>query len=168
MPAGSVSPSADGRTSITIPAQYAEDFRAAITEEIALQAKFVRSDQKKAIEWEASGDDDRAAGSREDARHGRYLLAGDAALLGRVGREGTDELQIRVTDADEAGMVAHALEVMARKIVGRRIKRSLSYSPIDGEAAPGLVELAARLMWTVERSAEWHQIALGAEQEAAR
>jgi hypothetical protein len=139
MPSSKANPrSWDKRTApLSVLAAYAEDFRAAIVKEIALQSMVVRSDRMRAGELEVFRDDGKAASRREDVRQGMGLLAGDAVLLERIGPEGTGELRITVANHEEASAVAAALETMARKIVGRRIKRSLSYSPIDEKAAPG-------------------------------
>jgi hypothetical protein len=167
MPSSKANPrSSDERTApLTVLAAYAEDFRAAIVEEIALQSTFVRSDRMRAVELEVFRYDAKAASRREDARHSMGLLAGDAALLERIGPEGTAELRITVANHEEAGAVAAALETMTRKVVGRPIKRSLSYSPIDEKAAPGLVELPERLTWTVEAAAGMNRIAIKAREE---
>jgi hypothetical protein len=155
MPSSKANPRSSGaRTaSLTALAAIAEDFRAAIVEEIALQSMFVRSDRMRAVELEVFRDDAKAASRREDMRHNMSLLAGDTVRLERIGPEGTGELRITVANHEEAGAVAATLETMARKVVGRRIKRSLTYSPIDEKAAPWLVELAERRTWTVGAAA---------------
>jgi hypothetical protein len=156
MAAKSVSPSPDGRTSCKIPAEYAEDFRAAVAIEVAIQAGRARSDHKKAIGRSAFGEPNEAARARSDMQHSMWLLTADAALFGKVGHEGVEELNITVPDHETAESIAAAFETMARDVIGRRIKEGLSYSPVPTD----LAEEGARLTWTVERAAEWSTLAL--------
>lgn len=149
---------------LTVPAEYVEDFRAAIVSEIDHEAVQVESHRKKAAEYEKRGRGAAAETQREDMRNSMDLLVRDAALLALPAHNDRDH-RIEVLDQGDAETVAHVLETMAQKIVGPRLAEELGYGPMDGHAAVEVREAIARLSWTVDHAAELHDLA--AEQRAA-
>jgi hypothetical protein len=142
----------EGRT-VTVPAEYADDFREAVIEEIAQQVEFNKKDRAElaeAIKYrkpEKTIEIDRA-----DLALSTRLLIKDTRLLDLVSAaEG--ELSVPVERGDGDGTLSYAFETMARKVVGPRLTEALGFGPFVAESEDELRELTSRLMWAVEQAA---------------
>lgn len=128
---------------LTVPAEFAEDFRAAIVREIAFDVRGIEDDENARA--------DRLAGSifaeesnGEDERHHREQLAEDMALACRVGIAETGAIEVTSSDASQ---LAHICERMAQDVVQPQIARALAISPLDDGAA--VRPMIAALTWAV-------------------
>lgn len=134
---------------LTVPAEHAEHFRAAMVEEIAFDTRMLQGERENAAR---RAENELAAKSNAaDLRSMTDQLTRDAALLEQAGQDGP--IEIRTADV---GGLAHVCEQMAQKVVGPQLARRLDYCPLDGEAVAELRPLLATLGWALERAAELH------------
>lgn len=130
---------------LTVPAEFAEDFRAAIVREIAFDIRQIEDDRKARLEDRAGGMPRlHAAKADEDAQSHLGQLADDMALAQQVDLTGTGEITLTFTDA---GQVAHICEEMAQEVVGPYIARLLEFGPLDDSVEPQIREAVESLSW---------------------
>jgi len=141
-------------TTMTIPAEYADDFRAAIVGELAQTIEHVQTERKRFEErtWRR---DPLADVSEADLSGAMRLVARDARLLAQIGHEGIADLQV---DIDDEGTLAHVFETMARDVVGPRLTEALTVGPMEPEWTRELTPLIGRLSWAIDRAAECHAV----------
>ena len=124
---------------IVIPADYLEDVRSALVQELANDVDALRTNQTDLAtgKW---GPEDRDASLR--------LLSRDVAALGRVAAaaEATELVAERQT-------LFHALEALCRLLTDRLIER-MGYGPVDMGA---VLDLTARLRWAAGEAARIYQ-----------
>jgi hypothetical protein len=145
---------------VTVPAEYAEDFRAALEHEIAMEVECVK-DEDARISRALECRQDVSTADRDGARR---MLALQANLLGQVEAADGD---IEVALVDRYGVVAHVFETMARDIVGLKIMDEMGPSPIGSDDLPKLRALTERLSWTLETTARLHDKAVVAVRAVA-
>ena len=138
---------------LTVPAEYAEDFRAALVYELAEEAGYVKNERKKLRKARYL---DREHASDDGLRMAMGLLERDVALCAQVGfLEDTGAIEIPVEGVrDDLGTLGHVCETVARKIIGPRLAEALDCGPFDEKAAVELRELMERLAWAIDRAAE--------------
>lgn len=141
---------------LTVPAEYAEHFRAAMVEEIAFDAGMLQRERGRT---RCREDEPADKSNAADLRWMTDQLTGDAALFEQMGHEG--EIEVRTADV---GALAHACETMAEKVIGPEITHHLSYAPLDPEALRPLID---GLSWAVEKVAELTPAALAQTREMA-
>ena len=127
---------------LTVPAEYAEDFRTALAEEIASDAKSVQSDRRELEERMAYGGP-HVDIRRNDLRNAMQRLDRDIGLGALVALDGDGEIEIR--NADPADLF-HVCETMARQVVEPRLRRALEYGPTDSDGARAQF---APLFWAI-------------------
>jgi hypothetical protein len=141
------------RATVTVPADYADDFRAAIIGELATTIGYAQEERKQ-LEQRTYERDPLAAISTADLKSQMNLVARDARLLTMVGHEGVGDVEV---DVDEDGTLAHVFETMARGVVGPRLSAALDVGPIEADVAAEIVALTERLAWAINRAAECHE-----------
>ena len=127
---------------LTAPAEYVDDFRAALMAEIT---------------WSAGvAEEHREAGEREDLRCAIRLLEEDASLLSQLESQHPDDPRAPVELAadDHIEALEHACATMASKIIGPKLEDEVGYSPMDERQAGRVRTQIARLSWAVDRAAE--------------
>ena len=137
---------------LTVPAEFAEEFRAAVVREIAFDVRQIEDDQAQLVECKA-GTVFEGRYNAADARLHLSQLAADAALAGKVDLEASGAVELTAP----AEQLAHVCELMAQEIIRPRISRALDVCPVDnGEA---LRPMIAALSWAVDNAerlyAEW-------------
>lgn len=140
-----------GGVAMTVPARYADDFRAALAYELGVEAGYVKKEREKFLEaltWESGS----SARRREDLRCAMKMLSRDAELLLQAGYEESGDVEISLED--DGGGVACACETVARNIVGPRLVEALEVGPFDSEYVPKLRDLVDRLTWAIDSAAE--------------
>ncbi len=143
---------ADRTTTLTVPAKYADDFRAALVHELAGEARLAKKGRKEYLEAVV---EERYGGKKADDADWRgtlKMLDRDAELYRQAGYEGTGDIEISVED--DLGVVAFACETVARKVVAPRLVDALGCGPFDEDYAVKLRELMERLTWAIDRAAE--------------
>ncbi|HYH59585.1 MAG TPA: hypothetical protein VD790_10250 [Thermoleophilaceae bacterium] len=132
---------------LAVPAEFAEDFRAALVREIAFDVGQIEDDEKARAE--------RLAGSvfaekfnEEDVRYHRAQLDADMALAAQAGIADTGAIELTETGAP--GQLAHICEAMAQQVVQPQIARALEIAPLDDATA--LRPMIASLTWAVENA----------------
>ncbi len=139
---------------LTVPAEYVEDFRAAMLEEIATDTRWVKS------QWKAlAAATERGAATdavRADLSGSKRHLAQDVELLAQAGLDGDGAIEI--SDSCDTSTIAHVCETMARDIVGAQLHDALACSPIAVEEAPGLRRLVEELGWAIARAEEFGEL----------
>ena len=145
---------------LTVPAEHAEDFRAALVEEVASDAQSVQNDRKELEERMAEGRTDLDI-RRADLRNAIQQLDRDIGLGVLVGLDGEGEIEIR--NADPADLF-HVCETMARRVVEPRLRRALEYGPIDSDGARAQL---APLSWAINRAEELERAGVAGRREAA-
>jgi hypothetical protein len=139
----------DRGVTLTIPAEYVDDFRDAVVFEIADGTDAVETN-RKAIRDAADRRQDAWRSTCEvDWRSSVRLLAEDGVLLNQL--EAAEPGQEFTASADDVTL-AHACAAMAEKVVGRRVKDLLIYRPIDENVATELRVQLARLSWAIDNS----------------
>jgi hypothetical protein len=129
------------RSAITIPADYLEDVRSAIIEEVTQDIGAVRSDHEEVLE--AIGED-RTANRRSDRVAAVRILREDMRLL--------DDLVDADCDTTVSGSrdaIGHVLQATVR-VLSSRLADVCVYAPIDTAA---VLELTGRLRWAAEETA---------------
>ena len=145
---------------LTVPADYAEDFRAALAEEIATDAERVQSDRQALEERMADGRTDLDI-HRDDLRNAMQRLNRDMGLGALVAIDGDGEIEIGNADPGDLFAVC---ETMARRVVEPRLRRALSYGPIDSDRARAQL---APLSWAIDRAEELERAAVAERREVA-
>ena len=140
-------------TTLTVPAKYAEDFRAALAYEIGFDAKCVQ-DERKAVLTAIEERRENVAARNEDLRSNMRLLHRDAELFAEVGLAGTEgDIEIRGADLET---LAHVCETMARRVIGPHLADQLDIGPMDSKQGGELRKLIEPLTWAIERAGELH------------
>ena len=135
---------------LTVPAEYAEDFRAALAHDIAEEAGYVERDRKKLLTVIENRKDTEF--QRNELRSTMKMLDRSAELFRQVGHEDSGDIEISM--GDDLGVVAYVFETVARKIIGPQLADALHVGPIDQEWAAQLRELIERLTWAIDQAAE--------------
>jgi hypothetical protein len=139
--------------SLTIPAEYVDDFRDAVVYEIENGTSAVET-QRKAIRRSAEWRDDSLERIHDDdMRLAHRLLAQDGTLLAYLENADDEEPFAIPADVADAPTLAHACHAMARKVVAPRVRSLLNYGPLDTKIAAALNAQLARLSWAIESSA---------------
>lgn len=136
---------------LTVPAEHAERFRAAIVEEIDIDTEWIkgrRGDMVEAMVYES----DRVAIHRVDMRCAMEALERDAATLQPIDLAGEGPVTIRTDDPEVIADLAHVCETMARTVVGDELHDQLQLGPMEDPER--LRPLIASLSWAVERAGE--------------
>lgn len=147
------------KVTLAVPEEYAEDFRAAIVEEIASDIAGLKTNRKELAErrWRMP---DRPNGD-EDVRNIERLLERDVALATQIGVSHVrGEIAVH---SDDVATVQFAFETMARDIVGPRLAEELSSTPIDRNQATRIGRLIEEVSWAVERAGELERGAVTSE-----
>jgi len=134
---------------LTVPAKYADDFRAALVHELVEEARLAKKGRREYLEAVV---EERYGGKKADDADWRgylKLLDRDAELYRQAGYEGTGDIEISVED--DLGVVAFACETVARKVVASQITDALEAGPFDAKQAARLRELMERLAWASTR-----------------
>ena len=140
---------------LTVPAKYAEDFRAALMEELASDIGWIKEQRKSLSEALDYGDESKVRVRRADLLGSQRHLAEDVELMAQLGtQENGTALEVR--SASPAAL-AHACETMADKVVGPALGRALDVSPLDTDRLAQLRDLMGPLAWAAERAAEFHE-----------
>ncbi|MGI8661492.1 MAG: hypothetical protein ACR2LH_10800 [Thermoleophilaceae bacterium] len=134
---------------LTVPAEHAEHFRAAMVEEIAFDTRMLQGERENAPRRAAN--ELAAKSNAADLRSMTDQLICDAGLLEQMGDDGP--IEFRTADV---GGLAHVCEQMAQKVIAPQLARRLDYVPLDGEALAELRPLLAALAWVLDRAAELH------------
>ena len=142
---------------LTVPAEYAEDFRAALVEEIASDIQNVQHDRRALAERMADGRTDLDI-RKVDLRNAMRQLDRDIGLGVLVGLEGDGEIEIR--NANPADLFA-ICEAMARVVVEPRLRQALEYGPIDSGGARS--QLGA-LSWAIDHAEELERAGIAERQ----
>ena len=152
------------QTTVTIPAEYVEDFRAALVSEIRWEAQCILKDADRAAPDAATilkrldEPDPEAVEAYADVRGDARLMSHDVALFDQLAEavicDGSVELDVEGPEALDA--VPHVFEAMASKVVGPRLEAALGVGPMDRDWLPKIREQIERVSWAVERAAEWH------------
>jgi hypothetical protein len=140
------------RKSVTlqVPDDIARDFRAAIVEEIAADAEFIRQEREglgDAIRYRDDSIDIKIADLQSSTRN----LERDVALATQVDLNGDGRFELRGDPSDLAHMCERLIGVLRPKL-----RRALDIGPMDAEQAADVHELTGRLTWAVDRAAELH------------
>lgn len=133
---------------LTVPEQFAEDFRAAIVREIAFDVRSIEDDQKARGE-QLTGSAFAKKLNAADVRLHLEQLTADMAIAAQARL--TEEGCVEVT-SPEAGMLAHVCENMAQEVVGPQIAAALEVGPLDEGVANTLRPMVASLMWAVDNA----------------
>lgn len=131
---------------LKVPARCIKAFQLAVLDEIATDVEAVARDLEERE-------------SPEDARASTRNVGADWRLLDQLGTEEIIPVAVRggaVEVRSDAETLAHAAETMARKILGPKIAEELHTSPIDGELAVELHQLAEDLAWAIESARLLH------------
>jgi hypothetical protein len=139
---------------LIVPAEYAEDFRAAVVEEIANTARHAQEERAE-LEQRTYERDPRADLTAGDLAGVMLLLARDARVLVDVGHHGSGDIQV---DIDADGTLAHVFESMARDVIGPRLADALRVCPIEADYAAELTGLIGRLSWAIDQAAGCHDV----------
>jgi hypothetical protein len=150
--------------SVTIPAEYVQDFRAAVVSEIRWEAECIVKDAAKATPDEFAilkrldePEPADVAVSYADVRNDARLMGHDVALFDQledVQADSDAELHLEGLAAMES--LAHVFEAMARNVVGPRLAEALGVGPIDAGWLPKINGQIERVSWAAERAAEYH------------
>lgn len=140
-----------GEVAMTVPARYADDFRAALAHELGVEAGYVEKEREKFLEALTckSGNADQLGA---DLRGAMKMLSRDAELLLQAGYEESGDVEISLED--DLGTVAYACETVARNIVGPQLVEALEVGPFDSKYVPKLRDLVDRLTWAIDSAAE--------------
>lgn len=138
---------------LTVPDEYAVDFRMALIEEMALDIVHLRDHRKDLFEWLERNYDKDPEGADDDLRATTGLLVRDIVLAGHVDLAGDGAIEIQTDDVET---LAHACETMVRTVVGPRFADNLGYSPIDEKLAEMLYPLIDSLKWAIDQAAGLH------------
>ena len=150
-------------TTLTVPAEHAEHFRAALVEEIGTCVGWVKS-QREDLAEARQRNGSRVDLSRQDLLGAQQHLEWDIRLMAQIGCEDNMEpLEVRA-DPDT---LAHVCETMADKVVGPTLNPMLDGDALDAERAAELRRLAEPLTWAAERAAEFHTAARKRDVEGA-
>lgn len=141
--------------SVTIPAEYVEDFRAALVREIAASVKAVQDDYRSLDEAEGWLPD-KVKFRRADLECATGLLVADAALLAGMGANATGLTGEDVELQADADTIAHGFESMAR-VIELRLRDIVDCSPIDAKYAGKARHTMERLQWAADRAGEFHK-----------
>lgn len=131
---------------LTVPAKYADDFRAALAHELGDEAGYVKKERKEfleALEWREDANDG-------DLRGAMRMLTRDAELFLQAGFEGTGDIEISIDD--DVGAVPFAFETVARNVVGPQLVELLDCGPFDSAYAVKLRDLIDRLTWAIDQA----------------
>ncbi len=138
---------------LTVPGEYAEDFRLALVEEIAFQARAVKDNRAELVRRRFMREEPQP-GDDADVRGALKLLRQDGELAAQVSMEAlTEPFEVQV---DDLATVQHAFETMVRSVVGPRLAEELDTSPLDTGQVERLRALMEELRWTVEQAGEFH------------
>lgn len=134
---------------LTVPAEYADDFRLALAYELREEATYVEKEHKDFLEEKVYRRED---ASDVDLRGAMKMLTRDAELFIQAGFEGDGKIEISIQD--DVGAVPFAFETVARKIVGPHLMEALDCGPFDAAYSDKLHDLINRLSWAIDRAAE--------------
>lgn len=137
----------------TVPASYAEHFRAALIHEIDADHRLFGEDPDTAARAIASGERP-AQLLVADMETWTRQLATDVGMLAQFPDEIDGSVELPADDA-----IAHILETMASKVILPALSDGLGYTPYDGELAQGLGDLVAALSWAIENAVALHAAA---------
>lgn len=169
---------------VHIPAEYVEDFRAAVVDEIRWEANCIVEDVRKstpdegaildALEQDAEETQARDALAKRDAavrfadvRSDVGLMAHDVALFDQLEEAPAGgDVELRAEGLGAMESLPHVFEAMARKVVGPRLQEALEVGPMDLDWLPKIREPVERLTWAVDRAAEYHKQAAEARELA--
>ena len=135
---------------LTVPAEYAEDFRAALVHDLAEETGYVKKERKELLNVIEMRKDTES--QRDAHRTAMKMLDREVELFRQAGYEGAGDIEISM--GDDQGVVAYAFETVARQIIGPRLADALHVGPIDQEWAAQLRELIERLTWAIDQAAE--------------
>ncbi|HWH46135.1 MAG TPA: hypothetical protein VNT32_15565 [Thermoleophilaceae bacterium] len=145
---------ATARNTLTVPAEYVEDFRQAIVEEIAFETKAIAETRRDLDEHRERKDELAAEVSSADMESAMGYLERVAALLPATA-DGAVEL-----DADPV-VLSHTLAtMMARGIIGPRLTGLLEVVPLEGESVAKVLAEWDRLYWALEEGEFFHELAM--------
>lgn len=140
---------------LTVPAEYVEDFCVALAAEMTEEASILMKDRASAEEARQWRRETAVIEARQaDFEGAMDLLALDAAMYLTASRTPKGE-PAQLAMVDNHGSVAFACEQFARKVVGPRLTELISSGPIDADAVR---EQINRLTWAIEKSAELYAI----------
>lgn len=123
---------------LTVPAEYAEQFHCAVLREI-------KSDSE--------GVEDALKEGPESVREWTQRLNQSVALANQVPAELNNK---PVPVRSDAETLAHACEALARQVVGPRIQGALMIGPMDEHAVPEDLQLLGAARWAVEAAYSMH------------
>ena len=124
---------------ITIPAEYVEDFRSALVAEIKSDGEWFEAQYNELRE---AREPQRVATSRADRDGALACLLEDVGLLQQLPGVVAD-----VAVSSSASALLHTIERVARQWAAQ-LAEELDYGPANFEAVPALLD---RLRWTIER-----------------
>jgi hypothetical protein len=138
------------QATVTIPAEYVDDFRDAVVYEIADSTDAVETNRKAIRDAVDRREDGWRDTCEVDWRGSVRLLAEDGVLLSQLEvAEPGQEFTARAVDVT----LSFACAAMARKVVAPRVRHLLRYSPLDEEIVGKLHEQIARLSWAIDSAA---------------
>lgn len=142
---------------IQVPREHVEHFQLGAAEEIGFDACSLTHDWGERIEeLEKAATDPRQRTQFDYLRGNMAVIESLAARNGHSGPCGVRE---------DAEVLAHVAESMARKVIGPKLAEALEVGPIDREQASDLRNLIDALGWAVDRAAECHAANLAEREE---
>jgi hypothetical protein len=130
---------------ITIPAEYMDDFRSAVVREIEHDAEWVRGQHKEKVDAIDSGDQELVELRRRDEAGAIRSLQEDVNLLLQL-----PDVDGDVTVSAEQSALRHVLDEMGGQLAAR-ITRLYKYGPALVEQVPALLE---SLRWSAVQAQE--------------
>jgi hypothetical protein len=130
---------------LTVPAAYVEFFKVGVLIEIETDCGALIDNAQEMAAKPGRPDSDVQATAR--------FVTTAVGLLSQL-QNATPGEDARVIEAENDGILEHALSATARVVVGPRLQDQLQPGdPVDGEAAVTIETLTGALRWAVEASA---------------
>ena len=125
-----------------MPAEYVEDFHAALKEEVGFGLRAVEGH--------------RANEAEEDVGASLGLVAEKIQLAAMVKANARDDPRepLVLPADDHLGDLAHACETMAVRIIAPKLQRELKPCPVDEGQVIVIRALLSRMAWALDRAAE--------------
>lgn len=139
-------------TTLHVPSEHTQAFRLAAAHEIGFDAKYVAERQRELV----AAISDRDHPDALELRRQLDAMRDGVAILEQLCGGPEDDHEVV---SDNAELLAHVAEAMAREVVGPNLAEALSVGPIDAEQKQKIDALQDALSWATEKSEHLHRVA---------